>query len=280
MDRAALDQLRRLGDEGPRRFSEWNASLFAAYCRVVLPAIHASLPPDGNRVFDGLSAMIQLGIGEGYLRSDLEAAPGNFLEFCIRDWLPAVLADLPTAEQLKLLPKVWNLGEGLMCEPGWVNDYVIARIGDLRRDKRPDKVLVDILRPLLEPTPAARWEAPYRVTLLSLRPADPEFLPGEMQLVAPTVLAVTDRRRPVRLGVHLRRLGQSIVLGVFGSAGSFTDEPADVQVSWEGGAANIGDNKVSLPFLGSPFRSALIRAGYLVASARDSQKLWIVESAA
>ena len=62
----------------------------------------------------------------------------------------------------------------------------------------------------------------YRVTLLSLRQADDEFLPGEMQLAAPTVLVVSDRRRPVRLGIHLRREGQSIVLGKFGPTGSFS----------------------------------------------------------
>jgi hypothetical protein len=156
----------------------------------------------------------------------------------------------------------------------------MSRIGELRREKAPQDVLVDILRPLLEPAPAARWDAPYRVTLLSLRTADDEFLPGEMQLAAPTVLVVSDRRRPVRLGVHLRRMGQSIVLGAFGPTGSFPDEPAGVQVTWNGGTANIGIDTVCLPFLASPFRATLVRAGYLVASSIDSQKLWIVESAA
>jgi hypothetical protein len=118
------------------------------------------------------------------------------------------------------------------------------------------------------------------VTLLSLRHADDAFLPGEMQLAAPTVLVVSDRRRPVRLGIHLRREGQSVVLGTFGPAGPFPDEPAGVQVAWEGGSASIGVDRVSLPFLAAPFRWAMVRAGYLVASAVDSQKLWIVESAA
>ena len=48
------------------------------------------------------------------------------------------------------------------------------------------------------------------MTLLSLRQADDEFLPGEMQLAAPTVLVVSDRRRPVRLGIHLRRDGPEL----------------------------------------------------------------------
>ena len=237
MTAAIDDQLQRLGEEGHRRFSNWDAPLFAAYCRTVLQALRTCLPPEADRAFEGLSAMVQQGIGEGYLGGDLEAAPRNFLEFCIRDWLPAVLAELPGEEHLGLLARVWNLGEGLLREPDWVNGYVMSRIGELRGDKRPEAILVEILRPLLEPAPPARWEPPYRVTLLSLRQADDEFLPGEMRLAAPTVLVVTDRRRPVRLGVHLRRMGQSTVLGAFGPAGAFPDEPAGVDITWESGGA-------------------------------------------
>jgi len=280
MDAAALDLLRRLGEEGARQFSAWDAPLFAAYCRTILPAVWKSLSSGSEGTFEGLATLVQQGIGEGYLKGDPEIAPGNFLEFCIRDWLPEVFAGLPAEEHPRLLAHVWNLGEGLLREPEWVNGYVMSRIGELRGDKMPEAILVDILRPLLEPAPPARWEAPYRVTLLSLRPADDEFLPGEMQMAAPTVLVVTDRRRPVRLGVHLRREGQSIVLGTFGATGAFSDEPAGVDVAWEGGRAQIGVDNVSLPFLAGPFRWALVRAGYLVASAADSQKLWIIESAA
>jgi hypothetical protein len=279
MDASALDQLRRLGEEGPRRFSKWDAPLFAAYCRTVLPAVWKRLSSGSERTFAGLSALVHQGIGAGYLKGDPEVAPGNFLEFCIRDWLPDVLAGLPAEEHLPLLARVWNLGEGLLREPEWVNGYVMSRISELRGDKRPEAILVDILRPLLESALAARWEAPYRVTLLSLRQADDEFLPGEMQLAAPTVLVVSDRRRPVRLGIHLRREGQSMVVGTFGPTAAFPDEPAAVDVAWEGGSVRIGHDNVSLPFLAGPFRWALVQAGYLVASAADSQKLWIVESA-
>ncbi len=224
--------------------------------------------------------MIQHGVGEGYLKGDPDAPPVNFLEFCIRNWLPDVLAGLPAEQHLSLLARVWNLGEGLLREPEWVNAYVMSRIGELRGDFMPDSMLIDVLRPLLEPALSARWDAPYRVTLLSLRQADDEFLPGEMQLAAPTVLVVSDRRRPVRLGIHLRRDGQSSVLGKFGATGPFPNEPAVVQVEWQGGNAKIGDHTVSLPFLAEAFCWSLVGAGYLVASAADSQKLWIVESAA
>jgi len=280
MDATALALLQRLGDEGPRRFSAWDAACFTAYCQTVLPAVWQRLPSGSHCTFAGLSAMIQQGIGVGYLNEDLEAVPHNFLEFCLRDWLPEILADLPTEEHLPLLARIWNLGEGLLREPEWVNGYVMSRIGELSTHQQPEAFLIDVLRPLLETAPVARWEAPYRVTLLSLRQADDEFLPGEMHLAAPTVLVVADRLRPVRLGIHLRHEGQSRVLGTFGPTSPFPDEPAAVLLAWEGGTARIGDDTVALPFLAAPFRWALVRAGYVVATAADSQKLWIVESAA
>ena len=70
------------------------------------------------------------------------------------------------------------------------------------------------------------------------------------------------------------------MLGTFGPTGPFPDEPAVVRVAWEGGDAQIGDDDGVAAVPGGPFRWALVRAGYLVASAIDSQKLWIVESAA
>src|SRR5262249_31955367 len=128
MDAAALDQMRRLGEEGPRRFSNWDAPLFDAYCRMFLPTVFASLPPEESGAFAGLMAMVQQGIGEGLLRGDPADRPANFLEFCIRDWLPCALAELPAEKQMPLLASVWNLGEGLLREPDWVNGYVMSRI--------------------------------------------------------------------------------------------------------------------------------------------------------
>src|SRR5262245_37212591 len=123
MDAAAHDQLRRLGEEGPRRFSGWDAPCFDAYCQTVLPAAWARLPHGNGRTFAGLSVLVQQGVGEGYLKGDPSAEPGNFLEFCLRDWLLDALAALPSDEHLALLARIWNLGEGLLREAGWVNAY-------------------------------------------------------------------------------------------------------------------------------------------------------------
>jgi hypothetical protein len=280
MNSAALDQLRRLGEQGPKRFSRWNGALFSAYCQTILPAFGTKLGPAHERTLLGLATFIYQGIGEGHLNGQLDDEPGNLLEFCVRDWLPEALAGSSADEHLPLLARVWNLGEGLLREPDWINAYVMSRIGELCGEKSLEAILEEVLRPLLEPAPAARWQEPYGVTTLSLRAVDDGFLPGEMQLAAPTVLVVSDRRRPMRLGIHLRRQGQSRVLGTFGPLSSFEDEPVRVEIAWEPGSARIGDNRVPLPFLDVPLRWTLVRAGYLVANAVDSQKLWIVESAA
>ncbi len=198
----------------------------------------------------------------------------------MRAWLPVRLAALPAEEHLPLLARVWNLAEGLARESGWVNAYVLARVGELHGDTSPEAFLVEALRPLLEPAPPARWEGPYRVTLLSLRPADDDFLPGDMHLAAPAVLVVEDRRRPVRVAVHLRRDGRSAVLGTLGPTRPFPEHPPAVAVAWDGGTVGLGGERVCLPFFPGPFRWSVARAGYLAASAVDSQKLWIVECAA
>jgi hypothetical protein len=280
MNEAAREDLRRLGDKGPRQFSKWNAALFAAYGQTVLPGLWAKLDRAGECAGRALSTLVYQGIGEGYLSGALTDSPGNVLEFCLRDWLPEVLASLPAEEHLPLLARVWNLCEGILHEPEWINSYVMSRIGELQAGKRLEESFEEILRPLLEPAPAARWQAPYRVTVLSLRPDNDAFLPGEMQLAAPTVLVVSDRRRPLRLGIHLRRDGQSRVLGPIAAGPAFADEPVDVEVAWGTGSARIGDGTVRLPFLVAPLHWTMVRAGYLVASAVDSQKLWIVECAA
>ena len=148
MDTTASELLRRLGEEGPRRYSAWDADSFEAFCRTVLPAARDRLAPTA---FAGLAEFVRQGIGDGYLRGKPDAAPRNFLEFCIRDWLPGTLATIAAEEHVPMLVRVWNLGEGLLREPEWVNAYVMARIAELRGRMDPEAFLVDALRPLLEP---------------------------------------------------------------------------------------------------------------------------------
>lgn len=280
MNAQLLEHLKRLGEEGLRRFSGWDSARFRAFGRDVLEPAWERVGTRNPQAFEALACLVQHGVGEGYLGGDPADEPRNLLEFCVRDWLPERLAETPPAEQVPLVARVWNLAEGLLREPEWVNDYVMSRVEELRGGARVEAFLVEALRPLLEPVEPARWEEPYAVNLLSLRAADDEFLPGVLRLAAPTILVVKDRRRPVRLGVHLRRGGRSRVLGRFGATGSCFDEPSGPLMAWEGGTLRIGAVAVALPMLASPRDWVPVGAGFVVATAADSQKLWIVEAAA
>jgi hypothetical protein len=176
------------------------------------------------------------------------------------------------------MARLWNLAEGLGREPGWVQAYILSRAGDFQPGTPPEEFLISVLRPLFVPAPTPTWQGPFRVTLLSMRAADDEFLPGDQYLAAPSVLVVADRKRQVRLGVHLRIHGRSEILGTFGQTSPYPAAPAQVAVVWKPGELCIGENPVAMPFFREPFRWTITTSGFIVASSRDSQKLWIVEA--
>jgi hypothetical protein len=80
--------------------------------------------------------------------------------------------------------------------------------------------------------------------------------------------------------VLLRKDGRSELAGAFGEAGAYVEEPPSPTPRWQGQELALAAGRVALPFLGEPFRWLQARAGFVVASAVDSQKLWVVESAA
>ena len=177
-----------------------------------------------------------------------------------------------------MLARIWNLSEGLRREPGWVGGYVLARASELKSSTTPELFLTNILGPLMQPTATPRWEGPFRVSTLSLRSADEEFLPGDQELVAPSVLVIADRRRPVRIGVHLKKAGHSEILGLFGASETYTAACANPEVVWNEDHLLVGPEIVRMPFLRKPFRWSIVPTGFVVASSQDSQRLWIAET--
>ncbi len=265
--------IERLDRQGASQFAHWDPTLFRAYCQALLK--------DGSDTpaAAALAELVCEGVGRGYLAAGLHVNPTNLLEYCFRNWLPARLADVAPERRLPFLADTWNLLEGVLGEPRWVNAYVLARVRELHREPGLEAFLGRVLRPLLEPASRANWAGPFRVTTLSLRACDDEVLPGDMHLVAPTVLAVRDRRRDLVCGVVLRKEGRSEPAGVFGDTPPFVEPPPAAPPRWQGEWVAFGETRVRLPFLGEPFRWLQADAGYLVASAVNSQNLWIVESA-
>jgi hypothetical protein len=201
------------------------------------------------------------------------------MEYYFRNGLTAQLAQVGPERQVAVLADAWNLLEGLLREPAWVNAYVMARVRELHREPSLEAFLARVLEPLFEPAARANWAGPFRVQMLSLRAGDDEFLPGDMHLVAPTILAVKDRSRDLTCGIVLRKEGQSELAGLFDETSPFAEQPSAVAADWRGDWLALGKERVRLPFLGEPFRWLQVQAGFLAASAVHSQKLWIVESA-
>ena len=281
--RSGLEQtLADLRRDGPRRFARWNAELFDAVASGPARTLGESLrgQPDGGLVLSGYLQLVQQAIGVGAL---LQTATGarwtTFLERCLIERIPALLSRVQTSERLALLAKVWNLGEGLLREPSWLDRYVTACVGRLDNLADVEDFLVRTLDPVLTSPPPATWRGPFAVTVLDLRPLHDEFLPGEIGLAAPTVLRVEDRRRSgAQVGVLLRPGGNSELLGLTEGLGDYTESGERPTVEMHDGRTAIAGHAVELPFLRRCHRHTITRAGFVAACAVDSQRLWIVES--
>jgi hypothetical protein len=244
--------------------------------------------PFGDQTLAAYLGLLREAVAAGYVRGAVRAAPApadaappwrSCLEYCLITAAPGDVPRLPPDARVALLAKVWNLGEGLLREPAWVDRYVVSRLGELDGLSNLEAFLVDVLAPVLEPPPPAHWRGPLRVTLLDLRPSVDDLLPGKMSMAAPTLLTVQDRSRPsLYVNVLLRRQGQSQALGASGELSAYAVTGRVPGVEFTRDRVTVGEHAVELPFLGHVHEHLVVPAGFVVASAPDSQRLWIVES--
>jgi hypothetical protein len=274
-----LADLRR---DGPRRFARWDGALFDAVVTGPARALGESLEgePDTAAVLTAYLRLVQEGVGTGALRQPAAGGPWScFLERCLVGLVPALLPKVKAGQRLPLLVRVWNLGEGLRREPGWLDRYFTACAGRVEELTDLDHSLVRILDPVLAPPPPAAWRGPFNVSVLDLRALHDEFLPGEIALAAPTVFLVEDRRhKGLQTGVLLRRGGKSELLGLTEGLETFAEPGDHPAVEFRDGGAIVAGQPVQLPTLRRCHRHAVARAGFVAACAVDSQRLWIVES--
>jgi hypothetical protein len=272
-----------LRDEGPRAFSLWDAGAFDAIASGPAATLAERLAdqPGGGAVVESYLRLVQQGVGSGVLKS---AAPGpggwtSFLERLIVETIPARLPEIAPERQTSVLVDVWNLGEGLLREPAWVDRYVNACAAALPPLDDLEGFLVRTLGPVLMPAPAAAWSGLMRVTLLDLRSAHDEFLPGRLHLAAPTVLCVEDRRRAgLQVGVFLRHKQKSEALGVVSGLGEYQEPDPLPPVTFSDGKLKVGGRTAEVPALRRCHAFAVARAGFVIACATDSQRLWVIES--
>jgi len=273
-----------LRNEGPRRYALWNATLFEDVARGPAAVLYQRLQGQAQAaaVLTGYLRLVQQAIGTSLL-SRAAAAPSawtSFLERGLVQLVPELLPREQPAEQLPLLVKLWNLGEGLRREPPWVDAYVCAFAGGLQRLGELEQFLVRLLEPVLTPATPAAWTGPATVHILDFRPVHDDFLPGALFLAAPWILCVQDRRLAgVQIGVLLRPGRQSQVLGLTRGLVEYVEEMERPLVSFGDETVRIGKQTVPLPTLRRCHRHVVVRSGFVLACALDSQRLWIVESA-
>lgn len=270
-------------DEGPRNFSRWDRAVFDAVAGGPATALAERLAkqPDAGAALDGYLRLVQQGVGSGVVKQAQPGAGGwsSFLERLLVELIPARLPEVAPERRLKVLVDAWNLGEGLLREPAWVDRYVNACANALPRLDALEDFLVRTLGPVLTPAPPAAWSGLLKITTLDLRAAHDEFLPGKVRLAAPTVVCVEDRRRAgLQVGVFLRHKQKSETLGVVSGLGEYEEPDTLPFATFADGKVKVGSRVAEVPALRKCHAHVVARAGFVVACAADSQRLWVIES--
>jgi hypothetical protein len=269
-------------NEGRRRYAAWDGPLYDAVARGPAAALWHGLAgqDDAKAVMGGYLRLVQEAVGLGFLRQTEESPAATcFIERGLVGLVPRLLPKVAPDKRLATLVALWNLGEGLRKEPAWVDRYVNACLHRLDDLTALHTFLGEVLGPVLTPAPAAKWKGPFAVTVLDPRPFSEEFLPGRMYLAAPAVLCVQDRRKlGVEMGVLLRPKKGCCVLGLTQGLTEYSEEGDRPSVEFEDGVVFVAGQSVALPHLRRSAGHAVAQGGFIVVSAVDSQRLWIVET--
>jgi len=276
--------------EGARRFSRWDAALFRALVEgpggALLPRLVDQ--PGGEAVFEAFVRLVVEAIGCGYVGPDSVAPAGsgrrarkNLIELFFLDLIPARLGGGSAEAQIAVLARAWNLGEGLLGEPSWMNRAVAGAMASLDSLADLDRKLVRVLEAALVVRAPSTLAGPFTTRTLDTKEFDNAFLPGRMHFSAPALLCVHDRKRAdVQAGILLAPRGSATLLPPGPCLGTpeKKDEGGLPTITLVQGGLRIGDARVPLPMFKRGHSSAASRAGLIAVSALDSQRLWVVES--
>jgi hypothetical protein len=276
-------------DEWRRRHADWDPVPFARVARISGTALASALAdaPDASRVIDAYLRLVAEALRLRYIdgaRSapdGTDAPPLSLLGRVLLDAVPRRLTAYPAERRLAILADVWNLGEGLLRQPSWMGRIASALIRDLDNLEHLDETLAATLAPLITPTRQSSFSGPFTVQVIDLREIDDELLPGRMHAATATVLCVHDRVSDGLCG--------AVVLGEGGASRSVgttpcladaegSERPAAVDVRVVEGQATVAGHAVPLPTVRAAHGHVLFPSGFVVVSAVDSQRLWIVES--
>jgi hypothetical protein len=113
--------------------------------------------------------------------------------------------------------------------------------------------------------------------VVDLRALDEAFLPGKLHFSSPAALCVHDRRTEGRLAAVVLMPGAGArVLRLKACLGASAVEEPLPPVATRPSALEFGGNVVPLPTLSQVLATATSPAGFVVADALDSQRLWVI----
>jgi hypothetical protein len=279
------DSVEKLAGEievlGKRNSSRFDAARFqrlvAAQGRELWRNVRGA--PNPYPVLRSYLRLVAEAVGMGCLVEDEHGRQRDFLSELLAVQVPARIGQVAPERRTACLAMLWNLGEGLLQEPAWLNRFAMAFAGDALDLLALPVHLASVLEPVLVPLPPSRWAGPCALTVLDPRPIAEGFLPGEMHLAAPAVVCVHDRRRAdTQLGVLLAHGGKSRMLGATPCLGATVHEGARPAVTFAPGQLAVGGQHVVLGWLREPLEKLVTATGFVLASAIDSQRLWVVDT--
>lgn len=285
MDPEVSQLIEHLGSTGPRQFSIWDSVAWESYVERPFASLCHSLEYRDQDKADTLSLsnylqMVYQGVGHGWLTvvDDTIPAP-NFLAYALQRLIPYQLMDYPRPERSALLLRVWNLAEGLVHEPLWLNRYAVARTSVYENLGRLDTHLKQILAPVLSPSPPADWNTDFRLRVIDFKEVESEFVPGDLYLAAPAVLCVQNRIRPTEvLALLLQKPSQASVLGAVGNLPRYVERFQAPDIRTGADSITINGKQVPTPLIQFPRDHLCVASGFVAVSAEDSQRMWLVET--
>jgi hypothetical protein len=233
--------------------------------------------PHATLVLRSYLRLVAEAVGMGCLAHD--GVQRDLLSELLVGQVPARLARVAPERRAACLASLWNLGEALLDEPPWLNCFAVTFAGEADDLLALPAHLAAVLEPVLVPPPPSQWVGPCALAVLDPRPLADSFLPGAMHLAAPAVVCVHDRRHDdTQVGVLLAHGGQSRLLGATPCLGATAHDGGHPAVAFTPGHLAVGAHRVALGWLREPLEQLVTATGFVLASAIDSQRLWIVDA--
>jgi hypothetical protein len=187
--------------EARGRFARWDSELWRELCagpalRLERGLVSARLDSEtAEAVLTSYLRLASEGVGLGYIYPP-GTAGASFLSHAWRELLPEALPRIPRDRMSQVLAECWNLGENLQTSPIWLRRIFIRSLIPAAEGRLDElRGLVDEIARSALGVPAKKLGTAHRRHWVHLAEEDPRFLPGRVQFLAPTVVAIHDRHR-------------------------------------------------------------------------------------